>query len=77
MRRKPYTQAGIRRRPCFRCGRPSHYQWQVCADNNVYRTICRRCDILLNKLVLRFMRDPDREQKIAQYVKRVANETQT
>jgi hypothetical protein len=75
MRTRPYSQAGIRRLPCFRCGRPSEYQWQVCADNNVYRPICKRCDILLNKLVLRFMRDPDREQKIAQYVKRITKPT--
>lgn len=71
MRCKPYTQAGIRRLPCFRCGRPAEHQWQVCADKNVYRPICTRCDIALNALVLRFMRDPDRAQKLAEYRKRL------
>jgi hypothetical protein len=77
MRRKPYTEAGIRRMPCFRCGQPAEYQWQVCADNNVYRPICAECDIALNTLVLMFMRDPDRDQKMKEYVKRVAKQTQT
>ena len=71
-RRKPYTEAGIRRVPCFRCGRPSKCQWQVCADNNVYRPICKECDIALNTLVLMFMRDPDRAQKLVAYQKRLA-----
>lgn len=77
MRRKPYTEAGVRRMPCFRCGQPSEYQWQICADNNIYRTICAECDIALNTLVLMFMRDPDRDHKMRKYVKLVAKQKQT
>jgi hypothetical protein len=67
MRSRPYTQRGIRRLRCFRCGRPAEHQWQICADNNVYRPICTDCDIRLNDLVLRFVRDPDRAEKIRKY----------
>ena len=69
---KPYTQVGIRRLPCFRCNRPAEYQWQICADGNVWRPLCVRCDIAMNDCVLRFMRDPDREEKMREYRKRVA-----
>lgn len=31
-RRQPYTEIGVRRVPCTRCGEPAEYQWQVCAD---------------------------------------------
>jgi hypothetical protein len=66
-RRKPYTAIGIRRVPCRRCGRPSQYQWQICSDGNVWRGLCARCDIALNRLVLRFIGDRDIEHKMAAY----------
>lgn len=58
-RRQPYTWAGVRRLPCFRCGEPAHRQWQVCADGRLYRPLCLDCDIELNRLVLDWMRFPD------------------
>ena len=72
MRRKPYTQIGIRRVPCFRCGEPSFFQWQICADGNRFRGLCKPCDIALNDLVLKFMRDPERASKIQAYRSRWA-----
>jgi len=66
-RRKPYTKIGIRRLPCCRCGKPAAQQWQVCADRNLFRPLCTHCDIGLNRLVLRWMGDPDWKQKIAEY----------
>jgi hypothetical protein len=68
-RRKPYTERGIRRLPCARCGKPAKTQWQVCADNNLYRPVCARCDVMLNGLVLRFMRDPEVVKKMRTYQK--------
>jgi hypothetical protein len=53
-RKKPYTEIGIRRVPCFRCGEPSSHQWQICALGNKYHGVCRQCDIKLNVLVLQF-----------------------
>jgi hypothetical protein len=70
-RRKPYTEAGIARIPCFRCEKPSFFQWQVCSDNNVYRGICKSCDLKLNKLVLKFMKFPDWKEKFENYKKEV------
>lgn len=67
MRTRPYTQIGIRRIKCFRCGDRAEHQWQICADGNQYRPICLRCDVTLNAMVLRWMRDPKAKEKIARY----------
>ena len=61
MRLKPYTEVGIKRVPCFRCGNPSFHQWQVCSLNNEYKGLCSDCDIELNRLVLNFMGIPAKE----------------
>lgn len=66
-RRKPYTEIGISRLPCFRCGEKAHHQWQICADGNLYRPVCLDCDIALNKLVLRWMRFKNWRLKIKDY----------
>lgn len=61
MRRKPYTQKGIKRVPCFKCGQPSSRQWQVCSLDNEYKGLCIECDIKLNRLVLQFFGVPQKE----------------
>lgn len=69
MRSKPYTVIGIRRVKCSRCGERAEHQWKVCADRHQWRPICLKCDIALNALVLRWMRDPEANAKIARYRK--------
>lgn len=67
MRKKPYTEIGIRRKRCIRCGARAEFQWQICADGNQYRPICKACDIALNEAVLQFMGFPDWEEKMERY----------
>ncbi len=70
-RKEPYSEAGIRRLKCVRCGKKSVHQWRVCADG-LWRPICRRCDILLNHLTLQFMFPGDavgNSEKIQRYIK--------
>lgn len=63
---------GVRRMPCTRCGaKPSKYQWNSCANDNLWMPICEKCDILLNRWVLKFFRFPDRAAKLAAYIKRI------
>jgi hypothetical protein len=57
-RPEPYTEIGIRRLKCIRCGAPARFQWQICSDGNNYRPLCADCDIALNQLVLDWMRHP-------------------
>lgn len=66
-RKQPYTAAGIRRLACVRCGGQARFQWNVCADGNLFRPICTPCDIALNELVLKWMKDPHWKAKIAAY----------
>lgn len=55
IRKKPYTVIGIRRMACFRCGhKPSYATWNICADGNRARPVCRGCDCALNEMVLRW-----------------------
>lgn len=66
-RTKPYTLNGISRVPCFRCGQPSRFQWQVCADDNTFRGLCAECDVALNALVLNWMGHPGVNVLMANY----------
>jgi len=66
-RSKPYTDAGVRRLPCARCGNPASRQWQICADGNLWRPLCWDCDVALNKLVLEWMGDSNATDKMAAY----------
>ena len=70
-RRKPYTQRGISRVPCARCGAPSTQQWQICADHRLFRGLCTACDVELNRLVLDFVHDPLADEKMDAYVQKL------
>lgn len=66
-RREPYTERGIHRVPCVRCGEPSVHQWQICANANRYLTVCEACDIELNRIALDFARIPNAKELMARY----------
>jgi hypothetical protein len=70
MRRTPYTEIGIKRVKCFRfatCGNKAEFQWTICSDGNVFRPICKACDIALNETVLKFMGFKDWQEKLTAY----------
>jgi hypothetical protein len=68
MRRKPYTQIGLRRLPCSRnCGRRASNQWQICADGRVFRPVCTECDVELNEIVMRWVWGDAREDDLRKY----------
>jgi hypothetical protein len=71
-RHHPYTAAGIRRVACVRCAQPAVHQWQVCADDRAFRTLCGACDIALNDLVLRWAGHPSPDAAMARYRERIA-----
>lgn len=67
MRKEPYTEKGILRLKCFRCKNKAVHQWQICADGNVYRPLCLKCDIALNRMVLKWMGFKDWKSKTKKY----------
>ena len=73
-RKKPYTAVGIKRVKCIRCKRKAFSQWQVCADGNVYRPLCKPCDIALNRMVLRWMNDDRAAEKMLTYISKLNSE---
>lgn len=66
-RKKPYTEIGISRMPCVRCGDPAHVQWQICADDRLFRPLCLACDIALNEMVIRWVWGDAREDDLKRY----------
>lgn len=75
-RKKPYTEIGIRRVSCSRCGKkPSLYSWSSCANGNHQMPLCAECDIALNELVLKFFRFANRKRLMADYRERVGEES--
>jgi len=71
-RRKPYTEAGIQRLRCIRCGGQAVHQWQICSDFNNWRPICLPCDVALNVLVLEWFGHPWADILIESYKKEAA-----
>ena len=53
------------------CTRKGYAQWQVCADDRVYRVLCFIHDIALNRLVLTWVGDPDAFRKLSKYSAKV------
>jgi hypothetical protein len=49
------------------CGRPATEQFDVGHAKEGFRAICEGHDVALNRLVLDFMGDPDREAKMRRY----------
>jgi hypothetical protein len=70
-RREPYTERGILRVRCVRCGAQAERQWQCCANGNRWVPICWGCDVELNAYVLQFMRVDrnERAELMARYVR--------
>lgn len=68
-RMKPYTAIGIRRKKCFRCGKPATEQWSICAIGGRFVPICKTCDIILNATVLDVVHWPDATNVMLRYVK--------
>jgi hypothetical protein len=66
-RKKPYTQIGIRRLKCQRCGGKPEHQWNCCANDNRWVPVCRRCDIELNRLALDFFKIKGRKSLMKAY----------
>jgi hypothetical protein len=72
MRAKPYTERGIRRCKCTRCGdHPALYQWSACAAGNKWMPLCTRCDVELNRVAMTFVLGKKAKPMIAAYEKRV------
>lgn len=63
MRRKPYTERGIRRVPCVKCGAPARHEWRICSTN-AYSAVCTTCDVELNRMVATWAFGPDRAASI-------------
>jgi len=68
-RKKPYIEIGIQRVPCQRCGkRPSLHQFTICTLDQRSVPICKVCDVVLNALVLKFLKVPNWKEIMKRYL---------
>lgn len=49
-RKKPYSEGGIHRVPCVKCGKPSRYQFRICSTDR-WTAVCPDCDLYINRIV--------------------------
>lgn len=76
-RTTPYTDSGVKRMSCARCGDKASAQWNVCADKGKFRPICTDCDIELNALVLDWFGHPMKDELMNAYATdQLSNRTQ-
>lgn len=68
-RAEPYTIEELLTLACVCCGAPSHFQWNCCADGNLWRPLCGWCDIKINQVMLVLTNDPNVSRKIARYTR--------
>lgn len=66
-RKTPYTEIGISRVPCLRCGAPAAEQFNICALDGRFVPVCVECDVLLNALVLDFLDAPKKDERLRLY----------
>lgn len=68
-----YLDREIRILLCSRagCGRKAYATWGACSDASIQRPLCPECDVMLNYLVLQFMRDPNITGKMTDYTEYV------
>ena len=51
IRKNPYTEKGIKRLKCIKCGKQAIHQWYTCSLGR-WIPICSECDIDLNIVAL-------------------------
>ncbi len=66
-RGKPYPDSKLYKLDCYVCGEKAKFQWNACADGNVWRPLCAKHDVLINKAVLQVLYPKDWEVKLKEY----------
>lgn len=54
---------------CYKCGKRATESWNICADGNKIKYVCRKHNIELNELVLKFMGFRNWKAKMKKYKK--------
>lgn len=68
---RPYPDSKLRSMQCHCCQQPARFQWNACADGNVWRALCPACDVRINIAVLQVL-DPKRWRvKVRAYCKEI------
>ena len=52
---RPIPLSKLYKSECYVCGDPARFQWNACADGNVWRPLCKACDVAINISVLQVL----------------------
>lgn len=68
-RRRPYPEAKLYTMKCHCCATPARFQWNACADGNVWRPLCPECDVKINVEVMKVLDPVNWRKRIRAYCK--------
>lgn len=70
-RSRPYTQKQLDSLQCHACHAPARFQWNACADGNIWRPLCAGCDVRVNIEVLKVLYPTKWKTKVRAYCKEI------
>ena len=70
-RKAPIPYSALLRMKCVACGARAKFQWSACADGNVWRPLCPRCDVAVNIAVLKVVQPKNWRRKVRAYCRRI------
>jgi len=64
-----YTDTELKNQKCEveGCSQPARYQWNCCADSNIWRRLCSDHDLELNVQLMTFMKVKGWKAKLKRY----------
>lgn len=70
-RTKSYSLRELYKQKCFCCGKPARFQWNACADGNIWRPLCPECDVRINISVLQVLYPRGWKGRVRAYCKEI------
>ena len=71
MKRQAIPLEKLVKMACHCCGARARYQWNACADGNIWRPLCPRCDVAVNIAILRVLHPKRWRSKVRAYARRI------
>lgn len=70
-RRRPYPDSKLYKMTCHCCDQPARFQWNACADGNIWRPLCPSCDVKINIEVMKVLDPTNWRKRIRAYCKEI------
>lgn len=71
VRKRPFGIRQLYQQKCHCCGGPARFQWNACADGNVWRALCSLCDVKINIAVMKVLDPANWRERILKYCEEI------